>query len=151
MTLRNPVNNLHLRRDFATEMDAGSIGTTVVALLNACGRIMKIMSGFNDVDDAVKMFNIDIQELSNELKGFGEELSMTGEEWQGGHWVNRSMDDCQGTLARLEQVLADVKKVDAGPPSALDLNSGEIALLHREFTAYRWVIKLSRLLIMYVS
>ena len=63
-------------------MDDGSTRTTVLELLNTCGRIMKIMSGFNDVDDAVKLFSNDIQELSNELKCFGEELSMTREEWQ---------------------------------------------------------------------
>ena len=66
------------------------------------------------------------------------------------------MDDCQGTLARLEQVLEESKKAEgAGLSVSLendpDFNSSETSLLHREFTAYRWMIQLSRLLIVYVS
>lgn len=116
---------------------------------------MKIISGLNDVNDIVKLFSNGIQELSNELKCFGEELSMTREEWKGGHWVNPPMDDCQSSLARLEQILEESKKVEgAGLSSAwrtIDLDSREASLLHREFTAYRWMIQLSRLLIVYVS
>lgn len=117
------------------------------------------MSGFDNDDDAVKLFRIDIQELSKELKCFGEELSMTTEEWQSEHGVDRSMDDCQGTLARIEQALEQAtegaKKVEtAGMPldwRTLDFDSKEASLLHREFTSYRRMIQLSRLLIAYVS
>jgi hypothetical protein len=113
---------------------------------------MEAMSGFDNVDD--DDVKTDIQELSNELKSFGEELSMIGEGGQGGYWFNQSLDDCKGALACLEQVLEDARKVEAaGVPSVrrtLDFKSRGIALL-REFTAYRWMIRLLRLSITYVS
>lgn len=145
-------NNLPLPH-FKTQMDDGSTRTTVLELVTTCRRVMNIISGFNGVNDTIKLFSNDIQELSNELKCFGEDLSMTREEWKGGHWVNAPMDDCQSSLARLEQILEDSKKVDGVSSTwrTIDFDSREVSLLHREFTAYRWMIQLSRLLIVYVS
>jgi len=155
MTLRYTANNIPIPLDFNVEMVGGSTRKAVLDLINACQRILVVMTGFNDVDDAMKVVRNDVQGLANELKCFGEELSMTGEEWKDGHLINQSINDCHGTLAHLERILDDSKNVEATGESSTcrtaDVDSREITLLHREFTAFRWMIQLCRLLIVYVS
>ena len=79
MTLRYTANNIPIPLDFNVEMVGGSTRKAVLDLINACQRILVVMTGFNGVDDAMKVVRNDVQGLANELKCFGEELSMTGE------------------------------------------------------------------------
>jgi hypothetical protein len=118
-------------------MEPISIATAAVHLVGACGKLSGYIYTFvkqsQMVDTTVHVLDIEVKSLSDILgsiaTSFSDPLvasvaleSQTGHEGRFWKTVKRSMDDCKGTLAKLERILENVGKRESGgflgaPPS----------------------------------
>jgi Fungal N-terminal domain of STAND proteins len=148
-----------------TTMDPISIVTASASLVGACAKVSSYIYTFiskaQTVDTAVRVLDIEINSLSQVLgsiaTSFSDPLiarealdSQTGHEGQYWQTVKKSMDDCNGTLAHLTQILEKVGRSDAGnffrrtnKQVKLSLNAQEIDLLKQKVTAYRRTMQLA--------
>jgi hypothetical protein len=117
------------------------------------------------VNDEIRVLGVEVDALSKALDTISESFkdpslaelaieSQTGYDAQ--HWQNvrRSLGDCKATLASLETVVEKLKTTGGGllrrsigSRLKLDINSGAIALLKQQITAYRRTMQLSLQLI----
>jgi hypothetical protein len=123
----------------------------------------------NNVDTAITTLGVEVNSLSQVLSSIHDSFSdsslanaalssQTGHEAQ--HWrnVERSMDDCKGTLENLVRVLEDVKRGSGGflararSQISLKMSSAEITSLKQQIAAYRQTMQLSlQLITVYTS
>jgi hypothetical protein len=143
-------------------MDPLTIAVTSATIVDMCSRVSLYIATYiqscQAVDEAVRMLRIEIDLLAPVLRSLStrfdpssalaSELGYEAEYWKD---VRQSIEDCKNTLERLEGVLNRVNNVGSGrfmprrsiKKFKLDLNSGEIALLKQQISAYRQTIQLS--------
>jgi RNA binding exosome subunit len=143
-----------------------SIATTAVNLVSACVRLSSNLSRSvnkaKNVDTTVRVLDIEINSLSQVLGSIATSLSdplvgqvalesQTGHE--GNYWrtVKTTLEDCKGTLASLEQIVAkigrrQVENLFRRVRQDIRLsatNEREIELLKQQVTAYRQTMQLA--------
>ena len=141
-------------------IDPLTIVSTSLGLVTKCGDIYKFIKKVQNVDVELGVLGIEVDSLSqvfrNISSSFSDPLianailkSQTGHE--GDHWqsVKRSMDDCNGTLQRLEEILDKIKDGREGnigrsvKTVKLGMETQKVALLRQQIAAYRRTMELS--------
>jgi len=149
------------RLQLPLSMDPISIATASVGLVSACVRLSGYIKKTQTVDTVVRVLDIEITSLSQVLgsiaMSFSDSLvasvaleAQTGHEGQYWKTVKRSMDDCKGTLATLEQILQKVGKSEAGnffrrssKQIKLSMHLPEIDVLKQQVAAYRQAMQIA--------
>ena len=154
-------------------MDPISIIAASATLVRLCattsGYIFTFVTNANNVDTAITTLGVEVNSLSQVLSSIHDSFSdsslanaalssQTGHEAQ--HWrnVQRSMDDCKGTLENLVRVLENVRRGSGGflararSQISFKMSSAEIASLKQQIAAYRQTMQLSlQLITVYAS
>lgn len=144
--------------------EAIGIASSVIALFGAfkqlSGKLNTLATRGQHVDTAIQSVGIEVENLSTVLRSIGSSLhdpavavvifeSQTTFEER--HWndVKRVLEDCQGSLAALEEIWASLR--DAQPrlfrmsslQNNYDKRVEELALLKQQIVSYRETLDLS--------
>jgi len=167
------VSRLFASRLASPLMDPISIIAASATLIRLCattgGYIFTFVSNARNIDIAITTLGVEINSLSQVLTSINDSFSdnalanaalssQTGHEAQYWRNVQRSMDDCKGTLENLVRILENVRRGSGGflararSQINLGMNSAEITSLTQQIAAYRQTMQLSlQLITMYTS